>query len=371
VFPYERLIHLKEQYEQQRSFLKESGILIPLKGALKGKEGIRTIAETGKTPLEVPLLTLPEITARLKTQETRQGHERGFMTHKIEQGLTLLCLTPFGMPLVALKKEGDNHVLDTDGYSLASIYARLLIQKQKEGKLYYPKRNPLDPSEQPVPIPDTEFNASEPLWISDDYKGPINKGADVEGTLVYFPTLFDPVNHQGHTKPSIITTNPSHAWIISLTETHKNIPRKGNAQVTGKDRYQLDTSGTQISQYIKEGQTLPCPDEFLNAFKGTDHANTIYKGERGQTPEEQLWKAICELLQTGSVMHNFRQDLGGHGSVNYLLGAYFPQTHTASPKGRVPSFGWYRVSRQAYLGWRDPGHLFGVCGCWPVAGEEF
>jgi hypothetical protein len=70
------------------------------------------------------------------------------------------------------------------------------------------------------------------------------------------------------------------------------------------------------------------------------------------TPEDQVSYAITHLEQTNQVI----DDYSGKGSASYQLGAYF------AASGFVPGADWYRVDRQAFLGWDGPGYRDSVFG---------
>lgn len=349
ISPFERLLTLKEQYEKQKTLLERVGILVPLKS---GQMGIKTIeVPTGARKLiggkkaevfEAPFPSYAEINERLKNLNVaEQGESKKFLERKIDQGLTRLRITPFGMPML----------------SLADIYGKTLVQKVDASVLAYTKQNPFDPNKQPQLIPADQFDRTNPVYRSDDHKAS-GKGADVAGTIVYFPKFFDQ-NHGGTTKAELLAKDPSKAWLVSLAEESMNIPRAGGgATIAG--RAQIDTSGTSIAEYIAQGQSTPCPSEYLSALQGNNPQNTLYRGERGQTPEEQLTDAILFLEETNQVLDDWQ----GNGSLNYATGAYFKDS------GRVPRFRWLRGDRRADLGWNFPDNRFDNYGVRPVAGES-
>jgi len=350
ISPFERLLTLKEQYETQRNLLDRVGILIPLKN---GQRGIKTSEMPRKgfgrksEILEIPFPTLSETTARLKEANIReQGEPKGFIERKIDQGLKRLRITPFGMPLL----------------TLVDLYEKKLVEKFDAGTLAYTKQNPLDPNETTELIPQDKFDRDNPIYLSDEYKAG-GKGADAAGTMVYHVQNFDPdpAKHKGKTKSEILIADPSRAWSITLAEESMHIPRaSGNPKSIG-GRTQLDTSGTQIHDYIEQGEPTPCPSEYLGAFHGTNEKNTIYRGERGQTTEEQLTDALLFLEETNQVLDDWK----GKGSINWATSSYFPKS---GDKGRVPSFYWYRDFRQARLFWSVPVLRYGNCGVRSVAG---
>ena len=337
--PFERLLSLREQYEQQRNLLERAGILERLSS---GEMVIRTIDVNGK-PIESPFPSLREVSARLKAANIREQREdrKGFIEKKIDQDFKRLLIAPQGMSLLAL----------------VALYERILKEKAAHNQLFYTKKNPFDPDEEAVPIPPDQFDADNPMYIDNEFKGPTGRGADIEGTIVYHPVRFNKDTHEGKTKEARLIENPHNAWSIALVERSMNIPRAGMGVTIG-GREQLDTSGGQIREYIESGESIPSLDEYLASLRGEKNSNIRYKGERGQTPEEALWEAIALALETGQVMH----DYSGHGSVNYLLGAYFPKF------GRVPFLNWGRDGWRAFLFWGDPGKRNDDCGVRPVAG---
>lgn len=348
ISPFERLLTLKEQYEKQKTLLERVGILVPLKS---GQMGIKTIeVPTGARKiigkkaevLEAPFPSYAEMNERLKhLNVAEQGEPKKFLERKIDQGLKRLRITPFGMPLLAL----------------ADIYGKKLVQKADAGVLAYTKQNPFDPNEQSQLIPADQFDRDNPVYRSDEHTAG-GKGADVAGTIVYFPKSFDQ-NHGGATKAEILTKDPSKAWLVSLAEESMNIPLAGSGTTT-LGRAQIDTSGTSIAEYIAQGQSTPYPSEYLSALQGNNPQNTLYRGERGQTPEEQLTDAILFLEETNQVLDDWQ----GKGSLNYAVGAYFKDS------GGVPVFGWSRDDHLAFLGWSGPDGRNDDCGVRPVAGES-
>ena len=147
-----------------------------------------------------------------------------------------------------------------------------------------------------------------------------------------------------------------------LTEESMNIPRAGDAHSQNiGGRTQIDTSGTQIRDYIKQGESSPCLSEYLAIFQGTHPQNILYKGERGQTTEEQLTDALLFLEETDQVLDDWR----GKGSINWATSSYLPKS---GDKGRVPRFYWRRGSHRAYLGWDLPDDRDDDCGVRSVAG---
>src|SRR3989338_3378524 len=169
--------------------------------------------------------------------------------------------------------------------------------------------------------------------------------ADTTGALVYHPQEFSRKNHRGTTKRELLTS--AGGWHIQLIEDLPNIPRKDQGKTIG-GRPRLDTAGSSITPYIKQGKTVPSPQEYLTAL----HQDPRYRHEHGMTPEDQLAYAILHLEQTNQVIDNYQ----GNGSISYQLGAYFPAS------GAVPYACWYRDGRQARLGRLDPGGRDGVCG---------
>ena len=306
--PFEKLINLQEQYQAKLALFRKLELLEHLPD---GREAIRDINDQLR-----PVISYQEVVQRFKDKaELCKG--------KIGQGFVRLKLTPFGLSidrLIEKKKQ-------------------LLLQHFAEGRLFYTKADPNDSTEALIPITAAEFDASNPLWVWDKYRG-----ADKSGGLVYYPESFS-ATPGGQIKAELIVE--AGVWDIGLMEDLPNIPRGGHGQTVGA-RPQLDTTGTSIRAFIAPGETVPTPREYLQALQ----TDPTYQHESGLTPEDQLIYDMEFLEATNQVMDDYK----GQGSVSYQLGAYFVAD------GIVPVACWDRNNRQARLGGVAPDFRDDRCG---------
>ncbi len=298
---FETWLSLKvtKQYESQIKTLDALGLLQILPES--GEYGILDISGT-----ERPVPELDDIKqAVLKNKE--------FYHQKWEQGFTELEMTPFGLPLSTLVARGRETIL----------------KHHKEGRLFQTKKNQADQSEALVPL---DLDTDQPLFVWEK----LNE-ADELGTMVYDPKQFTGENHGGRTKRDILKeqeASPFPGFLVSFQEKSVNIPRQGKGRTVG-GRIQLEANQTP-SEYLKKLQT-----------------ETVYQGESGETPEEWLIRLMTSLTQTGQVIDDYQ----GHGSLNYLTGAWVPAS------GVVPSAYWDRGSRRAYLVRDVPRFRSAFFGC--------
>ena len=295
---------LQEQYKRQIDILGKFGLIEATESggwAIKGIDG-----------KEYPLPTQEEIAEKM--EENKELVER-----KREQGFTRLLLVPFGLKLS----------------DLTETYKKSILEHQAEGKLFGAKKDPSDQGEELVSL---DLDENQPVWVWDKYQE-----ADTNGSLVYQPKELSE-NHQGKTKQEIL--GEQGGWRIVLMEDMPNIPRE-NPETKG-GRTQIDVKGSSIKKYIKRGEDIPSPAEYLKALQ----QDSTYKGEEGMTPEDQLMYAITHLEETDQVIDDYR----GNGRASYQVGAYFPAS------GVVPSAYWSRGYRQAYLGRYYPDDRIDDCG---------
>ena len=294
----------QEQYDAQIDVMKRIGMMTQLESGEWGIEGI-----DGK---EYPAPTPQEIAEKIEANKE-------LIEKKREQGFTRLLLVPFA------------HSLD----NLATVYEQSILKHSKEGKLFASKKNPGDQNEQLVPL---ELDENQPLWKWDGYND-----ADINGSLVYGPKEFSE-NHGGKTKQEVIAEQGG--WQVLFIEDMPNIPR-GNPETKG-GRTQIDTGGSSIKKYIKRGEDIPSPSEYLKAIQ----KESVYQDESGMTPEAQLAYSILHLEETNQVIDDYR----GNGRASYQVGAYFPAS------GVVPVACWYRDARRACLGRYYPDFRDDFCG---------
>ena len=316
---------LFEQYEKQVAILQRLGVLKTLKSGEIGVEGVDS--------KEYPLPTFEQIAKKIEIQKE-------IIEKKQDQGFTRLLLVPFGAKLE----------------ELTEAYKKSILEHHKQGKLFTAKKDINDRNEQLVPL---ELDENNPLYVWDGYKN-----ADAEGKLVYWPQEFSE-NHGGMTKQEVLKGQEEAqklvkqklmtGWDVIFVEENPNIPRQNKAKTVG-DRTQLDTGGWAIQQYMKGGEKVPSPEEYLKGLnKESQESGGMYQYEKGMTPEDQLMYAITYLEEHDQII----DDYNGNGSLSYQIGAYFPAS------GGVPSAYWFRVSSRASMGGYDLQLRYDRCGVRP------
>ena len=243
---------LKAQWEAQVKALNEAGVL----EILPESEDLGIVGIDGK---EYPIPTYEQILQSI-TPEKAEALEQ-----KLEQGFSKLLLTPFAMPLDILIER----------------YKRLLLLKHKQGQLLSTQGEPL------------LLNPDHPLYKWEGYSG-----ADVNGTLVYYPQQFNQGDHQGRTKQELIDRgNP---WEVALIEDLPDLPAEGAGQTLhGRAQFEANHS----------------PKEYLETIQ-TDPS---YQHEQGFTPESWLAYAITELREKDQQIDDYQ----GKGKACWNFGSYF------------------------------------------------
>ena len=268
---------LKAQWELQVKALNEAGVL----EILPESEDLGIIGIDGK---EYPIPTYEQIIESITPEKAE------LLEHKLEQGFSRLLLTPFAMPLDLLIER----------------YKRLLLLKHKQGEL-------LSAQGEPLPL-----NEDDPLYKWEGYSG-----ADVNGTLVYYPEQFDGENHQGKTKQELI--DQGNSWEAALVEDMPDLPAQGAGQ-TLAGRKQFEANQT--------------PNEYLETIQ----TNESYQHEQGFTPESWLTYAITKLQQENQQIDDYE----GQGKACYNIGSYLPADSCVS------YCGFCRRVRLALLDGLDP-----------------
>ncbi len=200
----EKLIELKEQYEDQIETLKKIGLIEQLPN---GEMGFYDINDK---PRRIP--TYEEILERVEAKKE-------FVEKKKEQGFTQLLLVPFGMKLS----------------DMAEKAKELILKKHRQGKLKGTNGDEL------------ELNEDQPFWLAEEYKGgEVDIGEDSD--LVYFPEKYDQENHGGKTKKEIIENTDG--WDIMFIENLPDLPAEGKGKEVG-GRKQLEANQTP-NQYLEK-----------------------------------------------------------------------------------------------------------------------
>ncbi len=301
-YEYLGIENLKEQYLANQELLVKKGLIEMLS---TGDLGIKAI--NGK---ENPLPSLEQIKERLEANKE-------LIEKKAKQGFTQLLIVPFGLPVKQL--------MDT--------YSNTIKEHKANGTLKGANGD------------DLELDQDMPLWVWDKYTE--DKGADIEGKLVYYPKEFDKNNHQGKSKGELLAKDPNLAFNILLVHQNPLIPRKGQGRTTG-DRPELEA-----------GQSAR---EYLDLIH---QPGTPYQGEQGLTPEDWLYYATLHLERTNRVLNDWQAQIPDPkdpkklidiDSTAYLTGAYLPGTD------QVPDAYWNRNGRRADLSGGNPGNRDGDYG---------
>ena len=219
----EKLLNLRESYDNQIKLLNQTGILTILPETMS----LGIVGIDGK---EHPVPTYEEIEERLKSRKEE-------LEVKMKQGFTKLLLVPMAMPL------------DT----LVEKLKQRLVAHKKDGKLFTTDEKPV------------ELDIENPMWVWDEYTG-----ADKDGKLVYYPKTFDKNSHKGKTKKELI--DEGSPWRISLVEDLPDLPAENSGKSIG-GRKQLEANKTAID-YLKMLQTEKLyqqedgftPEEWLTYF---------------------------------------------------------------------------------------------------------
>lgn len=238
----ERLLNLREQYENQKEILQRIGILEKLSNGEIGTRGIDN--------KEYILPSYQGITERIiKNQE--------ILKTKIEQGFQKLLIVPFGMKLDDLIEK----------------YRQVILKHYKEGKLLATKKEPTDP-DRPLGL-----DQDQPLWKDDQHNNYNN--ADIEGKLIYYPKKFSK-NHQGKTKQEILNQTKE-GFNILLIENLPNVPKGGREETSGvraltPDEY-LEIIQTKSRHQDEQGMTPE--DQITYAITHLEETNQVIDDYRG------------------------------------------------------------------------------------------
>ncbi len=199
---------------------------------------------------------------------------------KVEQGFTQVLPVPFGLSPASFREPMGKAVLHyRDAGKLRSSDGTKLV-----------------------------LNPPEPIWMWSAYEG-----ADKNGSLVYFPEHFDPMDHGGKTKKQVLEASRFPGWQVLLLENMRDIPRKGEGQTVG-GRAQIETNHRL--------------QEYLDLLRTEGHSL-----EQGLTPE--AWEALFLARLTESDGEVLEDNRTG-GAPCYCTGSYFPLSDA------VPDARWLR-----------------------------
>ena len=271
------ILKIKEQLEKQVEILHKVGVLQILSDE-------KTLGMLGIDNKEYSVPTLQEVLLRL-------GNKKELVEKKIKQGFTKIIMVPFACPLEIIIKK----------------YEETIIAHYNEGKLLATKEKITDIDEK------LNLDLNQPINIWNECKD-----GDVKNKFIYFPKIYDKINHQGKTKLDLLL-DPKNAWQIYLIEDMPNIPLVGKGKKI-EHRRQIETNKT--------------PMEYLEIIQ----TNKIYQGEEGLTPEADLIYAIIYLEETNQVINDWQ----GKGNVSYELGALVSSDN-------VSWLGWDRDFNRADL----------------------
>lgn len=300
--PFERLFHLKEQYQSQVRVLEVAQILT--------EEEVNGEIVKGFFDIEgnfQPLPSLQEVIEILLPQKE-------LLELKADQGFGQVRLVPFGMSLWELFHKY-KEVLEY--YAQQEI---LFTTQKDDSDLYEPRSI--------VPI-----YAVDSLYIAPEYYN-----ADIDGKLVYGVTQFDPDNHNGQTKAEILrerklTQKSGGGWNIIVLENEVNIPRLGLGKTIG-GRKQIET-GRKIERYLKLIQLQIAE----------------YEGEVGIRPEENIIHSLTAIIEKNELI----DDRGENGAYSSHIGAYFPM------KGRIKQ--WAENGMVPYIGFNSHDYTGQLIHC--------
>ena len=307
LIPFERELHIKEQYEKQKAVFEKIGLLEKQEGIL----GITDIEGVFH-----PFPTLQEVSKRLR-------NKRELLTKKKEQGFGRLLIVPFGMKIETFIKTMKKTIL--------AHYVP--DPSDPTGRTPDPTKTKLwskDADGTRVPL---ELDAVDPISLWDKYQD-----ADTDGSLVYLTKDFDkdPTKHQGKTKKELLKTNG--AFHILMLETNLVIPREHKGHTQG-GRKQFEADNGNAKEYLERLLT-----------------DLQYNGEQGLTPEAWMTLFLLQLEMTDEVIDDYL----GDGSFNYNLGGYFPAS------GNVSCGYWNRDDRLVIVDGLGPSDRFSYFGARPA-----
>ncbi|MEK9157436.1 MAG: hypothetical protein AAB448_04920 [Patescibacteria group bacterium] len=308
----ERLYDLRRQYEAQVVLLSRSGLIQRKEKTDPSSLEEEPFSMTGIDGKTYPIPSYETIVSRLAEQ-------RELLRTKADQDFNRLLLVPFGMSLDAM---------------LAKFKAYLLEYKKAYDKAH----------EKDTPPGVFALEEKEPVWVWNQYNG-----ADVNGSLVYDPLIFDTENHGGKTKIDIlseqnINQDTTAGWRVLLlqggrskwrmstsrgdvsTKGFKSIPRPGKGESEGTNIPRKD---------IEAGES---PKKYLANLQVTSRdQDSPYYGESGMCPEEWIVMFMAHLEETGKPIDDWGNNTD---SIAYLTGAY------PIISDDVPSACWDREDRR-------------------------
>ena len=271
-------LKIKEQLEKQIEILRKIGILEVLQDG-------KSLGILGIDNKEYNAPTLEEILQRLEAKKE-------LIKKKIKQGFTKIIIVPFACPLEKIIKK----------------YEETIVAHHNSGQLLATKEKADQIDEK------LELDLNRPINVWGECKD-----GDIKNNFIYFPKIYDRVNHQGKTKMELLS-DPKNAWQIFLIENLPNLPSLGNGKTIGH-RKQIETNKT--------------PAKYLEMLQ----QNKTYQGEEGLTPEADLTYAIIFLEETNQVINDWQ----GKGNISYDLGAFLFSSES------VPWLSWDRDFHRADL----------------------
>jgi hypothetical protein len=276
--PFETALKIREQYEAQKAIYERIGLLEKREGIL-GMEGI-----DGKW---YGFPSLSEVNQRFcKNKE--------LLDIKTDQGFTKLLIVPFGMSLEKFRKTMEKtlraHYVKTPDLANPGV----MILDPERTRLFATKREAGEPGK---PL---ELDIREPLDTGNEYFD-----ADTQGTIIYFPIVFDrdAAIHQGKTKQELLT-DTGQGFQLLLIEANPNIPTGNTTKIIGtKQPRKRLAAGDTPKMYLETLRTKP-----------------EYAHEKGLTLEAWMTQFLLHLEETNQVIDDYQ----GNGKVNFNLGGWFP-----------------------------------------------
>ncbi|MBI2473366.1 hypothetical protein HYV70_02325 [Candidatus Uhrbacteria bacterium] len=317
----EHLYDLRAQYESQVTLLKRTGL-------------IETKTSTNETGQEQEVSFMRDIHGNehsIPSYETiihRFAEQKELFLTKADQGFTKFLLVPFGMSLDQMIEK----------------FRAYLLEYKKD----HPEFGRLDPTKEDA----SDEPTWDPLWVDKEY----TTGADVNGTLVYDPQIFDKEHHNGVTKARILERqktdrDPMLGWRMLFLQTDKDgkgfkaIPRIGEREIQGEQFPRLDL------------ETDKTPKEYLaRELVASQNSASPYYGESGMSPEEWLVMFMSHLQETDKPIDHYQGNNREYDISTYLTGAYFPASRG------VLYAGSYQHGRQISLLQRNPIFGGGIIG---------
>jgi len=199
---------------------------------------------------------------------------------------------PFGMSLAKFRETMEKTLLAHYVEMPDPANPGTMVPDPKKTRLFTAKKNATDPDE-PLAL-----DTKESLRGWDKYTD-----ADINGALVYFPSLFEKENHGGRTKQELLATTKQ-GFQILLIEANPFIPALNTNEVIG------------TKQPRKRWEANYSSNDYLYALQ----TMSSYSHEQGLTPEAWMTQFLLHLEETNQVIDDYQRN----GKINLNLGGWFP-----------------------------------------------